>query len=334
MTGTRRSIQPIPVILNGPSGSLSVSIIPGSMISFRKEDLFLNYQSLKIFQSSGRKEIVKYVNSKRLAYYDNAQVWWCPSCRIVCANEEVLSDGTHEKCGNRVEKKNLKQWMLRIQLYAERLLKGIDNLEWPEGIKDMQRNWIGRSTGAEVDFKIDGLDEKITVFTTRPDTLFGATYMVLAPEHPLTGIITTAEYKKSVNEYIKATSLKSDLDRTDLAKEKTGVFTGRYAINPVNNKKIPVWIADYVLTGYGTGAIMAVPAHDTRDFEFARKFDLPIVCIQDPDVNDPEQRKRILNAEECWTEDGKYINSSDPSTGIDINGMNKEAGIAAYNQMA
>ncbi len=276
----------------------------------------------------GKKGITKYTDSKRLAYYDNAQVWWCSSCRIVCANEEVLTDGSHEKCGNRVEKKNLKQWMLRIQLYAERLLQGFDNLDWPEGIKDMQRNWIGRSTGAEVDFKIDGVDEKITVFTTRPDTLFGATYMVLAPEHPLTGIITTPEHKNSVNEYIRATSLKSDLDRTDLAKEKTGVFTGSYAINPVNNKKIPVWIADYVLTGYGTGAIMAVPAHDTRDFEFAGRFGLPIVCIQDPDVNDPEQRKRILNAEECWTEDGKYINSSDPLTGIDINGMNKDAGIA------
>jgi leucyl-tRNA synthetase len=279
-------------------------------------------------KKSGTKEITKYIDSKRLAYYDNAQVWWCPSCRIVCANEEVLTDGSHEKCGNRVEKKNLKQWMLRIQLYAERLLKGIDNLEWPEGIKDMQRNWIGRSTGAEVDFKIEGLDEKLTVFTTRPDTLFGATYMVLAPEHPLTGKITTGEYRNTVNEYIKVTSLKSDLDRTDLAKEKTGVFTGRYAINPVNNRKIPVWIADYVLTGYGTGAIMAVPAHDTRDFEFAHKFDLPIVCIQDPDVKDPEQRNRILNSEECWTEDGKYINSSDPTTGIDINGLNKDAGIA------
>ena len=279
-------------------------------------------------KKSGAKEITKYVDSKRLAYYDNAQVWWCPSCRIVCANEEVLTDGSHEKCGNRVEKKNLKQWMLRIQLYAERLLTGIDNLDWPEGIKDMQRNWIGRSTGAEVDFKIEGMDEKITVFTTRPDTLFGATYMVLAPEHPLTDIITTDDHKINVNEYIKVTSLKSDLDRTDLAKEKTGVFTGRYAVNPVNNKKIPVWIADYVLTGYGTGAIMAVPAHDTRDFEFARKFNLPIVCIQDPDVADQEQRKRIINAAECWTEDGKYINSADKSTGIDINGLNKEAGIS------
>ena len=273
-------------------------------------------------------EIRKYIDSKRLAYYDNAQVWWCPFCRIVCANEEVLSDGTHEKCGNPVEKRYLKQWLLRIPLYAERLLKGIDDLDWPEGIKEMQRNWIGRSTGAEVDFKVDGSENVITVFTTRPDTLFGATYMVLAPEHNLVEKLSTAENRDKVNGYKKASALKSDLDRTDLAKEKTGVFTGTYAINPVNNKKIPVWIADYVLTGYGTGAIMAVPAHDTRDFEFAKKFDLPIVCIQDPDVKDTEQRQRILEGNECWTEDGIYINSSDPVTGLDINGLNKEAGIA------
>jgi leucyl-tRNA synthetase len=275
----------------------------------------------------GNKEIVKFIDSKRLAYYDNAQVWWCPVCRIVCANEEVLADGTHEKCGNSVEKKNLKQWMLRIPLYAERLLKGIDDLEWPEGIKDMQRNWIGRSTGAEVDFKIEGMDTDLTVFTTRPDTLFGATYMVIAPEHRLTAIITTPDHRSSVDDYVRATSLKSDLDRTDLAKEKTGVFTGRYAINPVNNKKVPIWVADYVLTGYGTGAIMAVPAHDNRDFEFAVKFNLPIACIQDPDVTDEEQKKRIITGKECWTKDGKYINSADESTGININGLNKEAGI-------
>ena len=273
------------------------------------------------------KEKLKFINSKRLAYYDNAQVWWCPHCCTVCANEEVLNDGSHEKCGNRVEKRNLKQWMLRIPQYAERLLKGIDKLDWPEGIKDMQRNWIGRSTGAEVDFEIDGLNRNLTVFTTRPDTLFGATYMVIAPEHALIETITTQECKNSVNDYIKATSLKSDLDRTDLAKEKTGVFTGRYAINPVNKKQIPIWVADYVLTGYGTGAIMAVPAHDTRDFEFAHKFNLPIVCIQDPDVSDPDQKKRILEGSECWTEDGRYINSSDKTTGIDINGLNKETGI-------
>jgi leucyl-tRNA synthetase len=280
----------------------------------------------------GSEEKIKYINSKRLAYYDNALVWWCPHCCTVCANEEVLNDGTHEKCGNRVERRNLKQWMLRIPLYAERLLKGIDKLDWPEGIKDMQRNWIGRSTGAEVDFKVEGLNINLTVFTTRPDTLFGATYMVIAPEHPLTDSITTDEHKSSVDNYIKTSSLKSDLDRTDLAKEKTGVFTGRYAINPVNNKQIPIWVADYVLTGYGTGAIMAVPAHDTRDFEFAEKFSLPILCIQDPDVNDPVIKQRILDGKECWTEDGKYINSSDKATGVDINGLNKESGIARITE--
>ncbi|HQG55662.1 MAG TPA: leucine--tRNA ligase [Bacteroidales bacterium] len=218
--------------------------------------------------------------------------------------------------------------MLRIPLYAERLLQGIESLDWPEGIKEMQRNWIGRSTGAEVDFPVENSDEKITVFTTRPDTLFGATYMVLSPEHPLVEKLTTPSRKSEVEEYIKAASLKSDLERTDLSKEKTGVFSGSYAINPVNLQKIPVWIADYVLMGYGTGAIMAVPAHDTRDFEFAQKFNLPIVCIMDPDTSDAEQRKRVLEGHECWTEDGRYINSADKTTGIDINGLNKEAGIA------
>jgi leucyl-tRNA synthetase len=279
-------------------------------------------------KKEGKKKIAEYVDSYRLAYYDNAQVWWCPHCRIVCANEEVLSDGTHEKCGNKVIKKNLLQWMLRIPLYAERLLKGIDDLEWPEGIKDMQRNWIGRSTGAEVNFSIEGLTTKLTVFTTRPDTLFGATYMVIAPEHPLIDAITTDDHRNSVAGYVKAASLKSDLDRTDLAKEKTGVFTGRYAFNPVNKKKIPIWVADYVLTGYGTGAIMAVPAHDERDFEFAGKFQLPITCILDPDTIDDDQKKRVLEGKECWSGDGKYINSADETTGINLNGLGKGAGIS------
>lgn len=278
-------------------------------------------------REEGKDAIEKYINDKRLAYYDNAQVWWCSSCKIVCANEEVLTDGTHEKCGHPVTKMNLKQWMLRIPHYAERLLEGLDNLDWPEGIKDQQRNWIGKSTGAEVDFMIDNTDLKITVFTTRPDTLFGATYMVLAPEHELTRQLTTPEFKNKVEEYINDSALKSDLDRTDLAKEKTGVFTGAYAINPVNNKKIPVWTADYVLTGYGTGAIMAVPAHDERDFEFAEKFGLPINCIMKPDTNDEELREKIIKGEECWTEDGVYINSSDTVTGIDIDNLKKDRGI-------
>ncbi len=270
----------------------------------------------------------KYIDSKRLAYYDNAQIWYCPSCRIVCANEEVLNDGSHEKCGNQVVRRNLKQWMLRIPRYAERLLDGLNDLDWPEGIKEMQRNWIGRSTGAEVDFKIDGNDLKICVYTTRPDTLFGATYMVLSPEHELVAEITTTEKKAEVDAYLRAAAKKSDLDRTDLAKEKTGVFTGSYAINPVTGKKIPVWVADYVLTGYGTGAIMAVPAHDDRDFEFAKKFNLEITCILSPDVTDAGQKQRILAGNECWTEDGEYINSSNPALGITLDGLNKEKGIA------
>lgn len=276
----------------------------------------------------GEKNIREYVDSKRLAYYDNAQVWWCKHCRIVCANEEVLSDGSHEKCGNQVEKKNLKQWMLRIPHYAERLLSGLEGLDWPEGVKDMQRNWIGKSTGAEVSFGIDGMEQRLNVFTTRPDTLFGASYMVIAPEHELTLPIATEEKIKEVKDYIKSAALKSDLDRTDLAKEKSGVFTGRYAINPVNNNKIPIWVADYVLTGYGTGAIMAVPAHDTRDFEFAEKFGLDIDCIMEPASEDKDLRNRVIAGKQCWTEDGKYINSSDKNTGLDINGLSKEDGIS------
>ncbi len=270
----------------------------------------------------------KFIDSKRLAYYDNAQVWWCNHCKIVCANEEVLNDGSHEKCGTKeVVRKNLKQWMLRIPHYAERLLSGLNELDWPEGVKDMQKNWIGKSKGAEVDFKVKGSDKTIKVYTTRPDTLFGANYMVMAPEHELLNAIVNQEKKEEVNDYVKAASLKSDLDRTELAKEKTGVFTGSYAINPVNNKEIPIWVADYVLTGYGTGAIMAVPAHDTRDFEFAKKFNIPITCILEPDTKDEELKRQVLNGNACWTEDGIYVNSSDPDTGLDINGLNKEKGI-------
>ncbi len=278
-------------------------------------------------RNQGSKAIREYTDSKRLAYYDNAQVWWCSSCKIVCANEEVLTDGSHEKCGHQVAKMNLKQWMLRITHYAERLLTGLDDLNWSEGIKDQQRNWIGKSTGAEVNFRVDRSEELIKVFTTRPDTLFGATYMVLAPEHKLTKKLTIPEREEEVAAYIKEASLKSDLDRTDLAKEKTGVFTGSYAINPVNNRKIPVWVADYVLTGYGTGAIMAVPAHDERDFEFACKYELPVECIMKPDTEDLGLAEKVLNGKECWTEDGIYINSSDNATGIDINGLKKEEGV-------
>ncbi len=276
-------------------------------------------------KNAGKIAVTKYIDDKRLAYYDNAQVWWCDSCKTVCANEEVLTDGSHEKCGNPVVRKNLKQWLLRIPHYAERLLQGLETLDWPAGVKDMQRNWIGKSTGAEVDFEMEGLGEKLRVYTTRPDTLFGATYMVIAPEHALIDKITTAEQKAAVEKYQQQAALKSDLDRTDLAKEKTGVFTGRYAINPVNKKLIPIWVADYVLMGYGTGAIMAVPAHDTRDFEFATEFKIPIICILDP--KEVQGREEILTGKKCWTEDGEYINSASEETGLNINGLNKTQGI-------
>lgn len=279
-------------------------------------------------KNQGKDSVRDYINSKRLAYYDNAQVWWCKHCKTVCANEEVLNDGSHEKCGTKeVERRYLKQWMLRIPHYAERLIQGLDNLDWPLGVKDMQRNWIGKSTGAEVDFKIDGLNKNLKVYTTRPDTLFGATYMVIAPEHELVAEITTEEQKSKVESYIKAAALKSDLDRTELAKEKTGVFTGRYAINPLTGNKVPIWVADYVLMGYGTGAIMAVPAHDTRDFEFAKTFGLQIICILDPQSADNEMREKVLCGDACWTEDGTYINSANENIGLNINGLGKKEGI-------
>ena len=264
-------------------------------------------------EANGKEAVTEYINSKRLAYYDDAQVWYCRHCKTVCANEEVLNDGSHEKCGTKeVERRFLKQWMLRIAHYAERLIGGLDSVDWPEGVKDMQRNWIGRSTGAEVDFKINGQNKNLRVYTTRPDTLFGATYMVIAPEHPWVNDITPTEQKDAVQAYIKSSALKSDLDRTELAKEKTGVFSGSYAINPLSGKKIPIWIADYVLMGYGTGAIMAVPAHDTRDFEFAKTFNIPVNCILDPKSADDNLRDKVLAGEACWTEDGAYINSANP----------------------
>lgn len=222
---------------------------------------------------------------KGLAYEAEIPVWWCDGCKAVLANEEVDADGTCERKGHQnVYRRPLRQWILRITAYAERLVQDLDLLDWPDAIKEMQRNWVGKSVGAEVVFEISNLKFQIKVFTTRPDTLFGATYMVLAPEHPLVSKITTPDKQKEVEDYVTVSQRKSDLDRTDLAKTKTGVFTGAYAVNPVNQEKIPVWIADYVLMGYGTGAIMAVPAHDTRDFEFATKFNLPVVqVVQPPD---------------------------------------------------
>lgn len=282
--------------------------------------------------AGGKEAVRKYTDERRLAYYDHAQVWWCGSCRTVCANEEVLTDGSHEKCGHPVTRKNLKQWLLRIPHYAERLLSGLDDLDWPEGVKDMQRNWIGKSQGAEVEFPIIGQEIALKVYTTRPDTLFGATYMVISPEHPLVDQLVTPENKLLAREYTRAASLKSDLDRTELAKEKTGIFTGSMAENPVTGEAIPVWIADYVLMGYGTGAIMAVPAHDTRDFEFAKKFGIPVKCILDPAEAPAATREEVLAGNACWTGDGLYIHSAHRGREIDINGLNKEQGIAAITR--
>ena len=235
------------------------------------------------------------IDNRRLAYVAETPVNWSPDLGTVLANEEV--EEWREK-GHTVERRPLRQWMLRITAYAQRLIDELDGLDWPTGIKLLQINWIGRSEGAEVDFTIDG--EKVTVFTTRPDTLFGATYMVLAPEHPLVDQITTDEKREEVEAYKVTCAGKSDLERTELAKEKTGVFIGGYAINPVNEEKIPVWIADYVMMGYGTGAIMAVPAHDDRDFEFAEKFDIPVIEVVEAPADSEEK---------CFTGNGTAINS-------------------------
>lgn len=218
---------------------------------------------------------------KGLAYQAEVPVNWCPALGTVLANEEVI-DGKSERGGHPVIRKPMRQWMLRITAYADRLLSDLEPLDWPESIKEMQRNWIGRSEGADVEFRVAKSAERVTVFTTRPDTLFGATYMVLSPEHPLVASITTIEQRDAVKAYQEAATHKSDLERTELQKVKTGVFTGAYAINPVNEEQIPIWVADYVLMGYGTGAIMAVPAHDERDGEFAQTFNLPVRVVVQP----------------------------------------------------
>jgi leucyl-tRNA synthetase len=225
-------------------------------------------------------------DSVRLAYVADVPVNWCPDLGTVLANEEVV-DGKSEVGGFPVVRRPMRQWMLRITAYAERLLNELDGLDWPEGIKLLQRNWIGRSEGAEIDFKIENMDQQIRVFTTRSDTVYGGTFLVLAPEHSLVDLIVTEEQWPTVREYRERATRKSELERADLSKEKTGVFTGAYAINPATNEKIPVWIADYVLLGYGTGAIGGVPAHDERDLEFAKKFDLPIVVVVQPTGDEP-----------------------------------------------
>ncbi len=259
----------------------------------------------------GEDAIARYRDSKRLAYQAEVPVNWCEALGTVLANEEVI-DGKSERGGHSVVRMPLRQWLLRITAYAERLLDDLETLDWSESIKGMQRNWIGKSEGAEVDFSLEAAPEKIRVYTTRPDTLFGATYMVLSPEHALVPRITTAGQRAAVVAYQEAASRKSEFERTELAKTKTGVFTGAHAINPVNGERIPVWIADYVLATYGTGAIMAVPAHDERDFEFAKTFDLPIRTVVTPS---PEWLKKtgctMNDLKEAYVEDGVACNSGE-----------------------
>ena len=256
---------------------------------------------------------------KGLAYEKEMPINWCPSCKTGLANEEVVG-GKCERCGADVTKKNLKQWMLKITAYADRLLDDLDTLEWPEKVKKMQTEWIGKSYGAEVEFPVEGREDKITVYTTRPDTLHGATFMVLAPEHALAKELASEEQRAAVEEYIYQTSLKSSVDRMQ-DKDKTGVFTGSYAINPINGAKVPIWLSDYVLADYGTGAIMCVPAHDDRDFEFAKKFDIPIIQVIAKDG------KEIENMTEAYTEaDGTMINSGEWN-GMESAVLKKEAPI-------
>ncbi len=279
-------------------------------------------------RAGGEDAIARYQDEHRLAYQCDALVNWCPALGTVLANEEVI-DGRSERGGHPVQRIPLRQWMLRITAYADRLENGLDALDWPDSIKALQRNWIGRSTGAEVDFYLGSPDlynawkadraqtgwparpgdDVLRIYTTRPDTLFGATYMVIAPEHPFVERLTTAAQQSAVTAYCAAAAGKSDLERTELTKSKTGVFTGSFAINPVHGQPIPIWIADYVLISYGTGAIMAVPAHDTRDFEFAQQMKLPIVAVVDPGEQPEVDREAVLAGETVFTEHGHAIHS-------------------------
>ncbi len=263
-------------------------------------------EELHIPEGLSEQDKQKFIDENRLAYEAEMPVNWCPALGTVLANEEVVG-GLSERGGHPVIRKPMRQWMLRITKYAERLLEDLSLVDWPESIKKLQTDWVGKSIGADVDFKVDSFDENIRVFTTRPDTLFGATYMVMAPEHPLVDKITSEDRKEAVQKYREEAARKSDLDRTDLAKEKTGEPIGAYAINPVNGERIPIWISDYVLISYGTGAIMAVPAHDERDFEFAKKFELPIVPVVEP--QDSEQAELVKQGRLCFIGDGRAINS-------------------------
>src|SRR5699024_3951489 len=249
--------------------------------------------------------------NKGLAYVDEVAVNWCPELGTVLSNEEVI-DGVSERGGHPVYRRPMKQWVLKITEYADRLLEDLDDLDWPESLKDMQRNWIGRSEGASISFEVENSDAQIEVFTTRADTIYGATFLVLSPEHELVNQITTADKEVAVKDYQQEAAKKSDLERTGLSKEKSGVFTGAYAVNPLSGDQVPIWIADYVLATYGTGAVMAVPSGDQRDYEFAQTFDLPIIeVVEGGDVS-----------KEAYDGDGQHVNSGD------LNGLYNEAAIS------
>ena len=269
----------------------------GAMYDWSKE---INTSSPEYYKWTQWFFLLLYKN--KLAYRQTAPVNWCPSCATVLANEQVV-DGKCERCDSEVFQKDLEQWFFKITDYADKLLEGLDRIDWPEKTKTMQRNWIGRSEGARVRFQVEGRNEQIEVFTTRPDTLWGVTYMVLAPEHPLVSTLTTADHRDAVESYARSSAKMTEIDRTSTEKEKTGEFTGRYCINPVNGEKVPVWIADYVLSTYGTGAVMAVPGHDQRDYEFATRFGLPIREVISPDGKDSSQ------LEAAYTEPGIMIHS-------------------------
>ncbi len=265
---------------------------------------------------------------KGLAYEAEINVNYCPALGTVLANEEV-ENGKSKEGSYPVEKRPLRQWVLKITKYADRLIEDLDLVDWPENLKKLQINWIGKSIGAKVYFKEEKSNTDIEVFTTRPDTLFGVTYLVLSPEHPLVDKITAEDRQKAVKKYKKESLEKTDIERSDATKEKTGVFTGAYAINPVHHKKIPIWISDYVLMGYGTGSIMAVPAHDERDFDFAKKYNIPVVCVYDPDLSNVETdiplkqlKEEVLSGNRCWSEEGRCISSSNDD--ISLNGLNIE----------
>ncbi|NMC62701.1 MAG: leucine--tRNA ligase, partial [SAR324 cluster bacterium] len=257
-------------------------------------------------KAKGEKAVWQYQADRRLAYYSDAMVNWCPGLGTVLSNEEVI-DGKSERGGFDVIRRPMKQWMLRITAYAERLIKELDDIDWPEAIKEQQRNWIGKKYGVEIDFIVEATGEKITCFTTRPDTLFGVTFFVVSPEHPIVEKVTTPEQKAKVSKYCEDARRLSELTRTLENREKTGVFTGGFVINPVNQERVPLYVGDYVLMSYGTGAVMGVPAHDDRDFEFARKFNIDIRPVIAPDESDIEVRQAVIDAELCWTSEGVML---------------------------